>query len=144
VERRAPATAQLPAHKRAHWRTSLRIGIAFAVVIALAVVFTAWRGGTFDRALVNVGLNAKECARNDFGATFCGRELTEYRARQRHASQEAAKGKQEAEAARKKEREEGKADQHKREEESAPLLGPIETEAERLYRQGEELWRHVE
>ena len=59
--------------------TERRIGVALILVI----VFVLWRLGTFDHALYNVGLNAKECARNGYGATFCGKELDEYRERLR-------------------------------------------------------------
>jgi len=60
-------------HQRAAWR--------LLIVVAVLVLVAAWRAGSFDHALVNVGLNAKPCARNGFGATFCGTELEEYRAR---------------------------------------------------------------
>src|ERR1700722_17206571 len=59
-------------HQRRTWRLLL--------VVAVLVLFAMWRAGTFDHALVNVGLNAKSCARNGFGATFWGSELEEYRA----------------------------------------------------------------
>jgi hypothetical protein len=114
------------------------------MAVAIAVLFVAWRGGRFDRALVNVGLNAKECARNGFGATFCGRELIEYREGQKRAGEAVAKSKRENELAQQKAQAEANARQQKHEEESAPLLGPVETEAERLYRQAEELWHRVE
>jgi hypothetical protein len=45
----------------------------------IVLVFLLWRAGNFDHALYNVGLNAKDCARNGLGATFCGRELDHYR-----------------------------------------------------------------
>jgi hypothetical protein len=51
-----------------------RIGIA-AVVLLL---FVGWRGGTFDDVLVHVGLNAKPCLRNAYGATFCGSSAKSY------------------------------------------------------------------
>lgn len=57
--------------------SSSRRGWVIAVVIILAIV--GWRAGTFDKALVNVGLNAKPCATNGFGATFCGDDLDAYR-----------------------------------------------------------------
>lgn len=47
------------------------------VVWALAV--GAWGAGTFDHALAPLGLNAQDCARNGFGATFCGDALDRYR-----------------------------------------------------------------
>jgi hypothetical protein len=52
-------------------RGSIVAGVAVAVVLGL------WRLGTFDHALVDWGLNAKDCARNDFGAVYCGAELLE-------------------------------------------------------------------
>jgi hypothetical protein len=55
--------------------TSFRVAVGIVVVIMVI----AWRAGTFDHVLYNVGLNAKECARNGFGAVFCGSELDEYR-----------------------------------------------------------------
>lgn len=59
--------------------TERRIGVTVLVVVLLVL----WRLGTFDHLLVDVGLNAKECAHNGFGATYCGKELDEYRERLR-------------------------------------------------------------
>jgi hypothetical protein len=42
------------------------------------LVFVGWRAGTFDSALVHVGLNAKPCVKNAYGATFCGSSATNY------------------------------------------------------------------
>ena len=42
------------------------------IVIAILLVLGAWTQGTFDHLLVNVGLQYNDCARNGFGATFCG------------------------------------------------------------------------
>jgi len=64
--------------------TSFRV----AVGLILIVLFLAWHAGTFDHLLYNVGLNAKPCARNGFGATFCGEELTEYNERLENAKRE--------------------------------------------------------
>ena len=82
-----PEPERKPWHRRWTWR--------ILIALALLVLFTAWRAGTFDHVLYNVGLNAKECARNGFGAVFCGQELTEYRER-------VARGKEEGEAAQHK------------------------------------------
>lgn len=49
------------------------------VAVGLVVVFLLWQSGMFDHALVNVGLNYHDCARNGFGAVFCGDDLTQYR-----------------------------------------------------------------
>jgi hypothetical protein len=78
----AQAAAKMPTtpSKRRWGRTA-----TVAAGVAIAILVLLWRAGTFDHALVNVGLNAKECARNGFGATFCGKELTEYRERQTRA-----------------------------------------------------------
>ena len=51
------------------------------IVIAILLVLGAWTQGTFDHLLVNVGLQYNDCARNGFGATFCGDELEEYQIR---------------------------------------------------------------
>lgn len=53
---------------------------AVAVVAVLAVL-GFYFSGRLDHALYGVGLNFNECARNGFGATFCGSELDEYRTR---------------------------------------------------------------
>jgi len=59
------------------------IVIAAVVVILGALYFT----GRLDYALYNVGLNFRECARNGFGATFCGSDLTAYQNRIRGVQQ---------------------------------------------------------
>ncbi len=51
------------------------------IAVALTIIYLAWHAGTFDRVLYDIGLNAKECAPNGFGAVFCGKELDEYRER---------------------------------------------------------------
>lgn len=58
-----------------------RRGKRVAVAVVVLALLALWRAGTFDQALVRVGLNAQECARNAFGATFCGDELRDYRRR---------------------------------------------------------------
>lgn len=50
-----------------------------AILICVGVLLGMWQHGMFDHALVNVGLNAKDCATNGFGARFCGDELDDYR-----------------------------------------------------------------
>jgi len=57
----------------------LRLGFASLFIIGLLVA--AWQSGMFDKALHNVGLNAKDCATNAFGATFCGDDLDAYERR---------------------------------------------------------------
>jgi hypothetical protein len=71
---RAPLIERQPSGGR-------NLGLVALVVLALVVLGALYARGTFDRVLVNVGLNAKECGRNGFGATFCGQELVEYRER---------------------------------------------------------------
>jgi hypothetical protein len=58
------------------WYQQLRWRVAIAAVVILLVF--GWRAGTFDDALVHVGLNAKPCLRNAFGATFCGSSAKSY------------------------------------------------------------------
>ena len=64
------------------------LGVRLVVVVLIITLFAGWRAGTFDQVLYKVGLNAKECARNGLGATFCGQELTEYRERITKAKEE--------------------------------------------------------
>jgi hypothetical protein len=61
------------------WLQIGRIRLSFGACLLIALLIALWSRGTFDHLLVNVGLNAKECARNGFGATFCGDELDRYR-----------------------------------------------------------------
>jgi hypothetical protein len=78
--------------------TKSRRALIVLVVLALGGLYFS---GRLDHLLYNVGLNYHECARNGLGATFCGHELTEVRARfSRIKSEEAAR-----EAERTKERE---------------------------------------
>ena len=58
-----------------------RKGITIVVGVAIAALLGLYFTGSLDRPLYSVGLNFHECARNGFGATFCGKELDEYRAR---------------------------------------------------------------
>ncbi len=58
------------------WYQQLRWRVAIAAVVVLLVF--GWRAGTFDDALVHVGLNAKPCLRNVYGATFCGSSAKSY------------------------------------------------------------------
>lgn len=51
------------------------------IVLALLALASVYFTGTLDRLLYPVGLNFKTCARNGFGATFCGQELDEYNER---------------------------------------------------------------
>jgi hypothetical protein len=111
-----PPVEPPPEPKRWHERWSWRI----LIILVLLVLFAGWRSGTFDHALYNVGLNAKPCARNGFGATFCGQELTEYRER-------LARGKEEGEAAAQKAKQEGEAASRKIEEASEKAKRESET-----------------
>ena len=58
-------------------RKGILIGVGVAVAILLGLVLQRQS----ERTLYPVGLNFHECARNGFGATFCGNELDEYRAK---------------------------------------------------------------
>jgi hypothetical protein len=82
-----------------------------------AVIVAAFLGlyfhGNLDRVFYPVGLNFNECARNGLGATFCGKELDEYRARLERvkAEGEAAQAKIKEESARRQQ--EGEAEERK-------------------------------
>jgi hypothetical protein len=58
---------------------SKRRKIVFWSIFAFLWLGGIWTNGTFDYALVNLHLNFNECARNGFGATFCGPDLEEYK-----------------------------------------------------------------
>ena len=47
----------------------LKVALVVGVVILLG---WAWSCGTFDRVLVNVGLNAQPCIQLYYGQTLCG------------------------------------------------------------------------
>jgi hypothetical protein len=68
-----------PSGEREPWLQIGRFRVSFGGFLLIALLIALWSRGTFDHTLVNVGLNAKECARNGFGATFCGDELDRYR-----------------------------------------------------------------
>lgn len=87
--------------------TRRRRVLAVLAVLALAGLYVH---GTFDRPLSSIGLNFHECARNGLGATFCGQELKEYRARieqgKREGEEASRRVKRESEEAAQKAREE--------------------------------------
>jgi len=56
-------------------------GILIGVGVVVAILLGLYFNGNLDRTLYPVGLNFHECARNGLGATFCGTELDEYRAK---------------------------------------------------------------
>ncbi len=88
----AQATTQAsPRKPRGSRVATILVGLAIMVTILL------WAAGTFDRLLYPVGLNLHECARNGFGATFCGKELDEYRERISRAKQEGRRAGEEVE-----------------------------------------------
>jgi hypothetical protein len=89
------------------------------IVIAALVIIALYLHGTFDRALSGVGLNYNECARNGLGATFCGNELDEYRARVERAKEgveTATRKAKEATANSERESEERRSSEHEEEE----------------------------
>jgi hypothetical protein len=69
-------TTDSPDHADPKWRQQLRWRLAIAAALVLLAV--GWRAGTFDGVLVQVGLNAKPCVKNAYGATFCGSSATRY------------------------------------------------------------------
>jgi len=56
-------------------------GRRWIIAVVVAIVAALYLSGRLDHALYPVGLNFNTCARNGFGATFCGSELTEYQQR---------------------------------------------------------------
>jgi hypothetical protein len=80
--------------------------ILLGVGIALAVLLGLYFHGNLDRTLYPVGLNFRECARNGFGATFCGKELDEYRARLQRVKETTEHGKVSLEETERKSHEE--------------------------------------
>jgi hypothetical protein len=63
--------------------------MTFLVGVVVAVVATLYFTGRLDYALYPVGLNFHTCARNGFGATFCGSDLTAYENRVRGIQRQA-------------------------------------------------------
>jgi ribosomal protein L12E/L44/L45/RPP1/RPP2 len=96
-----------PRH-RTGWRLLTRWQL-LTIVVAL-LLFAGWRAGTFDRVLSNVGLQAHECRRNGLGATFCGKELDEYRERISRIKQAGVEATKQAEATSKENREKSEFD----------------------------------
>lgn len=126
-----------------------RVGQGFAVLATaiLVVVVYLYAFGTFDRPLSSIGLNMHECARNGLGQTFCGKELTEARERQREATRESeestakieqeskeaeAKAKRESEALEAKASKESEALEHRSEEEQISSEEQIRQEEKQL------------
>jgi hypothetical protein len=87
-----PAPAMVETSSSRFWRRHW-----WKVAIVVWVLGAFWYQGTFDHALVNVGLNSKECGRNGFGATLCGKELDEYRSRLGTVEREATRASEAAE-----------------------------------------------
>jgi hypothetical protein len=94
-------------------RTILIVGV-------VALLIAGYVSGQFDHPLYSVGLNFNECARNGFGATFCGSELDEYRERIDRAKVhgEEAVGKIKEEAANRKHESEERSTAERSEEEA--------------------------
>jgi hypothetical protein len=120
-----------------------------AATVVFLALFALWRFGTFDHALANWGLNAKPCARNGLGATFCGKELEERQQQQRtlESERQHREARLEAEATeRKKKTEEqqariqaeGRAARRHSEEEQAALRHSQEETQQRLAEQSRE------
>jgi hypothetical protein len=106
-------------------------GIVIGVGLVVALLLGLYFNGNLDRTLYPVGLNFDECARNGFGATFCGSELDQYRAKvqrvkeageetQRKISALQTEGKQRQEALEQREAEERAARHRKLEEQVTP------------------------
>lgn len=65
------------------------------ILIALLLV-GLYFSGRLDHLLYNVGLNYHQCARNGFGAVFCGQELTDYQNRVQSVQQQSRQAAQQA------------------------------------------------
>ena len=89
------------------WPRPLHWWLLGGVVIVIILV-VLWSRGTFDRPLYSIGLNANECARNGFGATFCGKELDAYRAKVRAINAHFGEAKHELQAGRERSESEGR------------------------------------
>ena len=72
-------TTQAATGTGATWPYWRRWVLAIVIGLLVGSYFT----GRLDHALYSVGLNFKQCARNGFGAVFCGSELTAYQDRLR-------------------------------------------------------------
>jgi hypothetical protein len=102
--------ATTPSRRKASRTTLPLVGVLVAAFLAL------YFHGNLDRVFYPVGLNFNECARNGLGATFCGKELDEYRARLERvkAEGEAAQAKIKEESARRQQ--ESEAEERKNHE----------------------------
>jgi hypothetical protein len=76
------------------------------ILLLLAGFLGFYFTGHLDRPLYSVGLNFHECGRNGLGATFCGKELDEYRERINGVKERLATTKANLEATEQKAREE--------------------------------------
>lgn len=56
--------------------TSMR---TFVAAILMVLLFGLYMNGNLDHTLFPLHMNKNECARNGYGAVFCGDELTQYR-----------------------------------------------------------------
>jgi uncharacterized membrane protein YhiD involved in acid resistance len=79
------------------------------VALGVAALVGFYVHGSFDRLLSGIGLNFHECARNGFGATFCGNELDRYRERIGRAKEATERVKANLEESERKSREEAAA-----------------------------------
>jgi hypothetical protein len=116
LRRLACAARSLPTRRR------------LAAILAVLVLGGLYVHGTFDRTLSGVGLNFHKCARNGLGATFCGQELSEIRARlARVKIEEAAR---EAERTKEREAQEARTTRNERYEREVSHLREALTEDE--------------
>lgn len=119
----------------------MRRPLSILIVLVALALAALYLHGNLDRLLYGVGLNFNECARNGLGASFCGKELDEYRERADKAKTESEESQRKLEAEQAKSREEAEASQQKAERESNALLkrsGEEQAEAERHLRESTE------
>jgi hypothetical protein len=54
---------------------------ALLLIVLFLLAGYGYTHGVFDNFLWRVGLNYQPCATNGFGATFCGKDLDDYKQR---------------------------------------------------------------
>lgn len=107
----------------------MKRGVTIPLGLVIAVLIGLYVSGHFDRPLYSIGLNITECARNGLGATFCGKELDEYRARTEQVKESIAHTQESAEASERTTEEHLKAAETARsDEEMRSLAAKLERE----------------
>jgi Skp family chaperone for outer membrane proteins len=116
----------------------MKRGLAIAGALLIVAVVALYFHGNLDRPLYNIGLNYHECARNGLGASFCGKELDEYRERINKAKHEGEEKQHELEAEEAKSKEEAQETEARIKVESEESQRKAERESNALLRQANE------